>query len=207
LVLLQPDSTSNGPGAGGGFCNDGITPRNPKKYTEDEAKQRAKDAAKERAAREKGTTTSIGKIPMVVRTAWEQAGKREDTLKAYMLKLFWEDINSSPAEARAAASLAESEAAVKNPVVEARKGSVRCNGNTHSLPRFHTACNRIRARCGAVAALVRERVVTTEWSEASSGQWAAVSGTQHVTSQHGPSMCSTRVLVDGDCSIFANIRL
>ena len=207
MVLLQPDSTSDGPGRGGKYCSNGVDLRPRRKYTEDEAKQREKEQAKERDAKKKGTTTSIGKIPMVVRTAWEQAGKPEGNLKAYMLKLFWEDINSSPAEARATASLAESEAAVKNPVVEARKGSVRCNGNTHSLPRFHTACNRIRARCGAVAALVRERVVTTEWSEASSGQWAAVSGTQHVTSQHGPSMCSTRVLVDGDCSIFANIRL
>ena len=53
------------PGVGGGFCNDEITPRNPKKYTPTEAQQRAKDAAKERAAREKVTTTSIGKIPMV----------------------------------------------------------------------------------------------------------------------------------------------
>ena len=155
--MLQPDSVSNGPGAGGKFCNNGVDMRAKKKYSDDEAKQRAKDRGKERAAKEKGTTTTIGTLPMVVRTAWEQAGKPEDTLKAYMLKLFWEDINSSPAEARAAASLAESEAAVKNPVVEARKGSVRCNGNAHSLPRFHIACNRIRVRCGAVAALVRER--------------------------------------------------
>jgi hypothetical protein len=207
LVLLQPDSISDGPGRGGKYCSNGVDLRTKRKYTEDEAKQRKKEKAKASYEKKKGTETEIGKIPMVVRTAWEQAGKPEGNLKAYMLKLFWEDINSSPADARAAASLAESEAAVKNPVVEARKGSVRCNGNAHSLPRFHTACNRIRARCGAVAALVRERVVTTEWSEASSGQWAAVSGTQHVTSQHGPSMCSTRVLVDGDCSIFANIRL
>ena len=207
MVLLQPDSISDGPGRGGKYCSNGVDLRTKRKYTEDEAKQRKKEKAKASYEKKKGTETEIGKIPMVVRTAWEQAGKPEGNLKAYMLKLFWEDINSSPADARAAASLAESEAAVKNPVVEARKGSVRCNGNTHSLPRFHTACNRIRARCGAVAALVRERVVTTEWSEASSGQWAAVSGTQHVTSQHGPSMCSTRVLVDGDCSIFANIRL
>ena len=135
LVLLQPDSASNGPGRGGKYCSNGVDLRTKKKYTEDEAKQRAKDAAKERAAKEKGATTSIGRIPMVVRTAWEQAGKHEDTLKTYMLKLFWGDINSSPAEARAAASLADSEsrAAVKNPVVEAREGSVRCNGNAHSL--------------------------------------------------------------------------
>ena len=106
--MLQPDSVSNGPGAGGKFCNDGITPRNPKKYSDDEAKQREKERVKERDAKAKGTTTSIGKIPMVVRTAWEQAGQPEGNLKAYMLKLFWEDINSSPAEARAAASLAES---------------------------------------------------------------------------------------------------
>ena len=121
---MQPDSSSNGPGAGGKFCNDGVTPRNPKKYTDDEAKLRKKDKAKASYEKKKGTETEIGKIPMVVRTAWEQAGKPEGNLKAYMLKLFWEDINSSPADARAAASLAESEAAVKNPVVEARKGSV-----------------------------------------------------------------------------------
>ena len=208
MVLLQPDSSSNTPGAGGKYCNNGVDLRAKKKFTEAESKQRAKEHAKERNAKKAGTTAVVT-LPIEVRTAWEQLPKerKQGNLKAFMLKLFWEDINSSPAEARAAASLAESEAAVKNPVVEARKGSVRCNGNAHSLPRFHTACNRIRARCGAVAALVRERVVTTEWSEASSGQWAAVSGTQHVTSQHGPSMCSTRVLVDGDCSIFANIRL
>ena len=87
MVLLQPDSTSNGTGAGGGFCNDGITPRNPKKYTPDEAKQRAKDYAKERDAKKTGTTTSIGKIPIEVRTAWEQKGRPEGNLKAFMLKL------------------------------------------------------------------------------------------------------------------------
>ena len=67
MVLLQPDSASNGPGRGGKFCNDGITPRNPKKYSDDEAKQREKERVKERDAKAKGTTTSIGKIPMVVR--------------------------------------------------------------------------------------------------------------------------------------------
>jgi hypothetical protein len=163
LVLLQPDSASNGPGRGGKYCTNGVDLRATKKFTDGEAKQREKERVKERDAKAKWTTTSIGKIPMVVRTAWEQAGQPEGNLKAYMLKLFWEDINSSPAEARATASLAESEAAVKNPVVEARKGSVRCNGNTHSLPRFHTACNRIRARCGAIAALMCERVVASEW--------------------------------------------
>ena len=143
---MQPDSVSNGPGAGGKFCNNGVDMRAKKKYSDDEAKQRAKDRGKERAAKEKGTTTTIGTLPIVVRTAWEQAGKPEDTLKAYMLKLFWagfwEDIciNSSPTEARAAASLAESEAQVKNPVVEARKRSVRCKGDAYSLPRFHIAC-------------------------------------------------------------------
>ena len=154
MVLLQPDSSSNRPGAGGKYCSNGVDLRAKEKFTPDEAKQRKKEAAKERAAKATGTTTSIGNIPIEVRTAWEQKGRPEGNLKAFMLKLFWEDINSSPADARAAASLAESEAAVKNPVVEARKGSVRCNGNAHSLPRFHTACNRIRARCGAVAALV-----------------------------------------------------
>jgi hypothetical protein len=154
LVLLQPDSSSNGPGAGGKYCSNGIDLRAKRKYTPDEAKQRAKERAKERDAKATGTTTSIGKIPIEVRTAWEQAGQPEGNLKAFMLKIFWKEIISSPAEARASASLAESEAAVKNPTIQARKGSVRCNGNTHSLPRFHTACNRIRARCGAVAALV-----------------------------------------------------
>ena len=148
MVLLQPDSSSSRPGAGGKYCNNGIDLRAKKKYTEDEAKQRKKDAAKERAAKATGTTTSIGKIPLAVRTAWDQKGQPEGNLKAYMLKIFWNDIISSPAEARATASLAESEAAVKNPAVEARKGSVRCNGNTLLLPRCHTACNRIRARCG-----------------------------------------------------------
>ena len=148
MILLQPDSISNRPGAGGGYCKDGITPRNPKKFTDAEAKQRKKDAAKERDAKATGTTSSIGKIPLAVRTAWEQKGQPEENLKAYMLKIFWNDIISLPAEARATASLAESEAAVKNPAVEARKGSVRCNGNTLLLPRCHTACNRIRARCG-----------------------------------------------------------
>ena len=69
--MLQPDSASNGPGRGGKYCSNGVDLRTKKKYTEDEAKQRAKDAAKERAAREKGTTTSIGKIPMVVGTGGE----------------------------------------------------------------------------------------------------------------------------------------
>ena len=101
MVLLQPNSISNTPGAGGGFCNDGITPRNPKKYTPAEAQQRKKEKAKASYEKKKGTETEIGKIPMVVRTAWEQAGKPEGNLKSYMLKLFWEDINSSPAEARA----------------------------------------------------------------------------------------------------------
>jgi hypothetical protein len=160
---LQPDSTSSRPGSGGGYCKDGITPKNKKKYTEGEAKQRAKERDKERAAKATGTTTSIYKIPIEVRTAWEQKGRPEGNLKAFMLKLFWNEIISSPAEARASASLAESEAAVKNPTIQARKGSVRCNGNTHSLPRFHTACNRIRARCGAIAALMCERVVASEW--------------------------------------------
>ena len=50
-----------------------------------------------------------------------------------MLKIFGNEIISSPAEARASASLAESEAAVKNPTIQARKGSVRCNGNTQSI--------------------------------------------------------------------------
>ena len=155
MVLLQPDSASNGPGRGGKYCNDGITPRATKKFTPDEAKQREKERVKDRNAKKAGTTTDL-KLPIEVRTAWEQLPKerKQGNLKAFMLKLFWEDINSSPAEARATASLAESEAAMKNPAVEARKGSVRCNGNTHSLPRFHTACNRIRARCGAIAALV-----------------------------------------------------
>ena len=161
--MLQPDSSSNGTGAGGKYCKNGVDLRAKKKFTEDEAKQRAKDYAKERDAKKTGTTTSIGKIPIEVRTAWEQKGQPEGNLKAFILKLFWEDIISSPAEARASASLAESEAAVKNPTIQARKGSVRCNGNTHSLPRFHTACNRIRARCGAVAALMCERVVASEW--------------------------------------------
>ena len=151
MVLLQPDSSSSRPGK---YCNNGIDLRAKKKYTEDEAKQRAKDRAKERDAKATGTTTSIGKIPIEVRTAWEQKGQPEGNLKAYILKIFWNEIISSPAEARASASLAESEAAVKNPTIQARKGSVRCNGNTHSLPRFHTACNRIRARCGAIAVLV-----------------------------------------------------
>ena len=154
MVLLQPDSSSSRPGAGGKYKSNGIDLRAKKKYTPDEAKQRKKDAAKERAAKATGTTTSIGNIPIEVRTAWEQKGQPEGNLKAYMLKIFWKEIISSPAEARASASLAESEAAVKNPTIQARKGSVRCNGNTHSLPRFHTACNRIRARCGAIAVLV-----------------------------------------------------
>ena len=141
MVLLQPDSSSNGPGAGGKYRNNGIDLRAKKKYTEGEAKQRKKEAAKERAAKTTGTTTSIGNIPIEVRTAWEQKGRPEGNLKAFMLKLFWNEIISSPAEARASASLAESEAAVKNPTIRARKGSVRYNGNTHSLPRFHTACN------------------------------------------------------------------
>ena len=68
MVLLQPDSSSNGPGAGGKFCNDGVTPRNPKKYTDDEAKLRKKDKAKASYEKKKGTETEIGKIPMVVRT-------------------------------------------------------------------------------------------------------------------------------------------
>ena len=92
-----------------------------KKFTPDKAKQRAKDYAKDRAAKATGTTTSIGKIPIKVRTAWEQKGQPEGNLKVYMLKTFWNEIISSPAEARASASLAESEAAVKNPVVEPGK--------------------------------------------------------------------------------------
>ena len=153
MVLLQPDSSSNGPGAGGKFCNDGVTPRNPKKYTDDEAKDREKARVKERNRKKAGAIAKV-EFPIEVRTAWEQKGQPEGNLKAYMLKIFWKEIISSPAEARASASLAESEAAVKNPTIQARKGSVRCNGNTHSLPRFHTACNRIRARCGAIAVLV-----------------------------------------------------
>ena len=164
MVLLQPNSISNTPGAGGKYCNNGVDLRAKKKYTEAESKQREKERVKDRNAKKAGTTTNL-QLPIEVRTAWEQLPKerKHGNLKAFILKLFWEDIISSPAEARASASLAESEAAVKNPTIQARKGSVRCNGNTHSLPRFHTACNRIRARCGAVAALMCERVVASEW--------------------------------------------
>ena len=74
MILLQPDSISNRPGAGGGYCKDGITPRNPKKFTDAEAKQRAKARLKERDAKATGTTTSIGNIPIEVRTAFGQRG-------------------------------------------------------------------------------------------------------------------------------------
>ena len=90
MILLQPDSysASNGPGRGGKYCTNGVDLRATKKFTDGEAKQREKERVKERDAKTKGTTTSIGKIPMVVRTAWEQAGQPEGNLKAYMLKLF-----------------------------------------------------------------------------------------------------------------------
>ena len=67
MVLLQPNSISNTPGAGGKYCNNGVDLRAKKKYTEAESKQREKERVKERDAKAKGTTTSIGKIPMVVR--------------------------------------------------------------------------------------------------------------------------------------------
>ena len=67
MVLLQPESTSSRPGAGGKYCKNGVDLRG--KFTPDEAKQHAKDYAKKRDAKKTRTTTSIGKIPIVVRTA------------------------------------------------------------------------------------------------------------------------------------------
>ena len=59
MFLLQPESTSSRPGAGGKYCNNGIDLRAKKKYTEEEAKQREKDRVKERDAKRTGTTTSV----------------------------------------------------------------------------------------------------------------------------------------------------
>ena len=77
MVLLQPDSASNKPGRGGKYCSNGVDLRATKKYSDDEAKQREKERLKERDAKAKGTTTSIGKIPMVV-----QRGNRHGNPKA-----------------------------------------------------------------------------------------------------------------------------
>ena len=58
--------------------------RAKKKFTEDEAKQRAKDYAKERDAKKTGTTTSIGKIPIEVRTVTRQIkGSAPSALRSF----------------------------------------------------------------------------------------------------------------------------
>ena len=124
MFLLQPDSVSNGPGRGGKYKSNGVDLRAKKIYTEAEAKQREKARVKERNAKKAGSIAKVD-LPIEVRTAWEALPKdcQEGSLKAFIVK-----INSSPAEARATASLAESEAAVRNLAVQSRKESVRCNG-------------------------------------------------------------------------------
>jgi hypothetical protein len=84
LVLLQPDSSSNTPGAGGKYCNNGVDLRAKKKFTEAESKQRAKEHAKERNAKEAGTTAVVT-LPIEVRAAWEQLPKerKQGNLKAW----------------------------------------------------------------------------------------------------------------------------
>ena len=63
MVLLQPDSSSNRPGAGGKYCSNGIDLRAKKKFTPDEAKQREKERVKDRNAKKAGTTTDL-KLPI-----------------------------------------------------------------------------------------------------------------------------------------------
>ena len=83
MVLLQPDSISDAPGRGGKHCNSGVDLQTKRKYTEDDANQRKKENPKAAYETSKGTETKIGKIPMVVRTTWERAGKLEGNLKVY----------------------------------------------------------------------------------------------------------------------------
>ena len=67
MVLSQPDSISDGPGRGGKYCKNDVDLRATEEYTDGEAKQRERGRVKERDAKAKGTTTSIGKIPIEVR--------------------------------------------------------------------------------------------------------------------------------------------
>ena len=69
--------------------------RATKKFTPDEAKQCKKDRVKERNSKKAGAIAKVD-FPIEVRTAWEQAGQPEGSLKAFMLKII-----SPPAEARA----------------------------------------------------------------------------------------------------------
>ena len=93
---MQPNSISNTPGAGGKYCNNGVDLRAKKKFTPAEARQREGERVKDRNAKKAGTTTDL-KLPIEVRTAWEQLPKecKQGNLKVFMLKLFWEDTNSS----------------------------------------------------------------------------------------------------------------
>jgi hypothetical protein len=84
---LQPDSTSSHPGFGGGYCKDGITPKNKKKYTEDEAKKRAKARDKERAAKATGRLKpwSLISAPLAKSCA------RAITVTPWVVRYRWKD--------------------------------------------------------------------------------------------------------------------
>jgi hypothetical protein len=71
LVLLQPESTSSRPGAGGKYKSNGVDLRATKKLTSDEAKEREKDRVKERNRKKAGAIAKV-ELPIEVRTAWEQ---------------------------------------------------------------------------------------------------------------------------------------
>ena len=74
MVLLQPESTSSRPGAGGKYKSNGVDLRATKKFTDDEAKQREKARVKERNRKKAGAIARV-EFPIEVRTAWEQKGQ------------------------------------------------------------------------------------------------------------------------------------
>jgi hypothetical protein len=72
------------PGSGGGYCRDGVTLKNPKRFTADEAKDRAAVAK-----RKKIEATVSTRISNELDAAWIKVGKPEGALNRWLEKLAW----------------------------------------------------------------------------------------------------------------------
>ena len=72
------------PGSGGGYCRDGVTLKNPKRFTADEAKDRAAVAK-----RKKIEATVSTRISNELDAAWIKLGKPEGALNRWLEKLAW----------------------------------------------------------------------------------------------------------------------
>ena len=121
----EPGANKRKPGSGGGYCNDG-TAKNPKRFSEDEAKERA--AASKRKKIEATVSTRISNE---LDAAWTKLGKPEGALNRWLEKLAWAALKRSPPKPNqpTAADVAAEEIAVSKHKLK-DKGNTRIKGDS-----------------------------------------------------------------------------